>query len=230
MSHFKRLSIGLFLFLAACATQASPDDMRMANNLCMQGKTLLAAGKTNEARDVYASATHRDDQNARAWNGLGVSLDLLGKRNEAEDAYKQAIDLAPGDLTAINNLAHLYLATGDADDAVRLLEEHENDPGVTPTFKQNLVAARKAAQLATPAAQENYADLGYYPTDGMAQAHVRAAEKLLDSDSDIIFSVIPEVKIAGGTPVFTVHATGKAPQDICDMLNPQAFPCVTHGK
>jgi len=58
-----------------------------------QGKTLLAEGKNAEARDIYLSAVARDDQNARAWNGLGVANDLLGKRNEAREAYRRALDL-----------------------------------------------------------------------------------------------------------------------------------------
>jgi len=69
----------------------------MAGNLCAQGKVLLQAGKGGEARDVYLSAVARDETSARAWNGLGVSYDLLGKRPDARAAYKRALDLAPQD-------------------------------------------------------------------------------------------------------------------------------------
>ena len=215
------------LLLAGCAS-ASPEDQQMANALCAQGKTLLAAGKTGEARDMYTSATKRDDDNARAWNGLGVADDMMGKRDEAETAYKHAVDLAPNDLTAINNLAHLELEKGDAEEAVRLLEPHANDTDATQTLKQNLAAAQKALQNAS---DDNYADLGSSPTEGMANAHLKEAKGLLGSDArDLTFTVVPEVKISGGTPVFTARVTGKAPQDICDELNPRAFPCVPHGK
>lgn len=213
--------------LAACAAQATPEDALMANNLCAQGKTLLATGKTGDARDIYASAAHRDADNPRAWNGLGVADDLLGKRSEAENAYKRAIDLAPRDPTATNNLAHLYIANGDPDAAVQLLEPFAGDPKAPVALRQNLDAARKAVQTEQALGGGVYADLGSYPTEGMAQGHAAAAKKLLGSDAgDMTFSIVPEVKVAGGTPMFTVKVTGKSPQDICDELNPQAFPCV----
>jgi predicted Zn-dependent protease len=226
----QKFALLALVILSACATPASPEDRQMADALCAQGKALLAAGKTTDARDVYASATHRDIDNPRAWNGLGVADDLLGKRAEAEDAYQHAVDLAPGDLTALNNLAHLYLENGDPEAALRLLEPHAKDSGVTPTFKQNLAVARKTAAAKEPAAVESYADIGSFPTEGMAKAHIKEARGLLSDAGDLTFSVAPEVKVAGGTPTFTARITGKPPQDICDELNPQAIPCVPQGK
>jgi hypothetical protein len=65
----------------------------------------------------------------------------------------------------------------------------------------------------------------------MAQAYLNEARQIMGRDAkDTNFAVVPEVKIAGGTPLFTVKATGKSPQAICDNLNPKAFPCVPHGK
>jgi hypothetical protein len=76
-----------------------------------------------------------------------------------------------------------------------------------------------------------YADLGSFPTEGMAQGHVIEARSLLDSDAEeLVFSVVPEVKVGGGTPVFTVRVTGRSPQSICDDFNPLGLPCVPHGK
>ena len=212
--------------LAACAAQVSPEDAQMANNLCAQGKALLGAGKNRDARDMYLSATLRDANNPRAWNGLGVADDLLGKRDEARDAYQHAVNLAPNDLTALNNLAHLELETGDATAAVELLQPYADDPKATATLRQNLAAAQKAAAVKDTSGGDPYADLGSYPTEGMAQGHLREAQKLLD-DSDVHFSLMSDVKVTGGTPVFTVKAVGKPPQDICDELNPKGFPCVT---
>ena len=227
----QKLVLTTFLLLAACATQASPEDRKMADALCAQGKTLLASGKKAEARDVYASATHRDINNPRAWNGLGVADDLLGKKSEAQDAYQHAVDLAPNDLTALNNLAHLYLESGDADAALRLLEPHADDKDATPTLKQNLAAARKAAQTKQAPTTENYADIGSFPTEGMANAHLKEARGILGgAGKDLTFTAVPEVKITGGTPTFAARINGKSPQDICDDLNPQAIPCVPHGK
>jgi tetratricopeptide (TPR) repeat protein len=219
----------LCLTLAACASHASPEDAKMANALCIQGKTLLASGKNADARDMYASATNRDRKNARAWNGMGVAYDMLGKRAEAMDAYQHAVELAPNDLSAVNNLAHLYIETGDAEDAVSLLEPYANDAAAPLALKQNLAAARKAASIKQTAKSDTYADLGSYPTEGMAQGHVIEARSLLD-DNEVVMAVAPEVKTGGGIPTFTIKATGRSPQSICDDLNPKAFPCIPHGK
>jgi tetratricopeptide (TPR) repeat protein len=217
--------------LSACASHASPEDAQMANSLCAQGKTLLASGKTSQARDMYQSALHRDNENARAWNGLGASYDLLGNRDEAKAAYEHAVNLAPDDLSAVNNLAHFYLETGDAEAAVSLLEPHTGDQAATLTMRQNLDAAAKAARSKATVENDHYADLGSYPTEGMAKGHVLESKNLLGSEAEeLTFSIMPEVKVGGGTPVFTIKVTGKDPQDICDKLFAQAIPCVTQGK
>lgn len=219
----------LCLLLTACASQASPEDQQMANALSAQGKTLLASGKYADARDIYASATNRDGQNSRAWNGLGVAYDMLGKRAEALDAYQHAVALAPDDLSIINNLAHFYIETGDGEDAVNLLEPHADDPKAPATLKQNLATARKAAQLQKAAESGAYAELGAYPTEGMAQGHLTEVRELLD-DSDVALSIEPEVRVAGGTPTFVIKAVGRSPQSICEDMNAKAFPCIPHGK
>ena len=203
----------------------------MSDALCTQGKALLSAGKTSDARDLYISAVHRDDDNAHAWNGLGVADDLMGKRDAALEAYKHAVDLTPEDLVAVNNLAHLYVENGDPESAVALLEPHAGDPSASATLRQNLATAHKAILVKEEAGGDIYADIGSYPTDGMAQGHIREAQHLLGSDAkNLNFSIIPEVKTGGGVPTFTVKITGASPQDICDALNHQAIPCIPHGK
>ena len=215
MPHLKLSPLLFCLMLGACAT--SPEDAQMANALCEQGKTLLASGKNREAHDVYASAAHRDDENARAWNGLGVADDLLGKRDDARQDYKRAVDLAPHDLPMINNLAHSYIESGDDDAAIALLQPYANDPTAPPPLRQNLAIAEQAAQTKETAISDIYADLGSYPTEGIAQGHVREAKNILGSDAhDLSFAVEPEVKTGGGVPTFTIKVTGKSPQSICD--------------
>ena len=219
----------LCLMLAACAGQTSPEDAQMAATLSAQGKILLKAGKNSEARDVYASATNRDSHNAQAWNGLGVSLELIGKKADAENAYLEAINLNPGELAARNNLAHLYLTEGKADKAVDLLTPYADSADAPKTVKQTFTAAKQAAN-AKPLDTDTFADLGSYPTEGLARAHLSEARDLLGRDAKgLTFTVDPEIKVAGGTPVFTVRARGKAAQEICDELTPQAFPCLPNG-
>lgn len=221
----------LCLILAACASHASPEDAQMADTLNAQGKTLLATGKKSEARDIYLSAVCHDDRNARAWNGLGVSYDLLGKKDKAQDAFQHAIELAPKDLTFVNNMAHLQLEQDNPAEAVRLLTPYANDAAAPLILKQNLATAVKAAAAKESLGGNTYADLGSYPTEGMAQGHSSEAKSLMGHDAEALsFLIVPEVKISGGTPLFTVKVTGKDPQEICEVLNPKAVPCIPYGK
>jgi len=227
----RRFFLSFCLLLASCATSASPQDAQMADALCTQGKALLISGKNSEARDIYASAVHRDADNPRAWNGLGVANDLLGKRADAQEAYQHAVDLAPDDIVFTNNLAHSYLETGKPEEALRLLQPYADDPKAPASVQQNLTVARRATQDKQAATSEVYADLGFYPTEGMAQGHIDEVKKLLGSRAkSLSFAILPEVKVLGGTPVFTVKVTGDSPQSICNFLNAAAFPCVPQGK
>jgi Flp pilus assembly protein TadD len=227
----RKLPILLVCSLVVACAQASPEDVQMSLSLAQQGRAMLAAGKNAEARDVYLSAVSRDNDNARAWNGLGVSYDLMGKWDEARDAYQHALTLVPDDMTVANNLAHLYLEGGDAVAAVALLESLVNDPNAPLVLKQNYARATKAVQAAQAKQArkevESYADLGSYPTSGMAEARVQQIRSLLD-DEDV--AVVPEVKVAGGTPTFTIKVSTRDPKAVCENMMQQAFPCVPRGE
>ena len=216
--------------LAACASSASPQDVKMALALSAQGKELLAQGKNAEARDIYESAVSRDERNARAWNGLGVAYDLLGKRDKAREAYERALDLAPKDMKAANNLAHLDIEEGNAAGAAKLLEPFAAKKNAPPALKQNLAKANKMMEAPQPLSEEPYADLGSYPTEGLAQGQVAKALAQLGGEKDVSFLIVPEVKSDGGTPAFTVKAVGNNPQATCRHLNPKMFTCTPHGK
>ena len=231
MLVYKKSPLLVFLILAACATTVSSENAQKAESLTAQGKTLLSVKKSAEARDVYLDAIAHNDQNVRAWNGLGVAYDLLGSRDKAQDAYSRAVDLAPEDFSAVNNLAHLYLEKGDAAEAVRLLTPLAQNPAAPTTVRQNLAAATKAAQVKETASGEVYADLGASPTEAMAQGHLAEAKTLLGKEAAALtFRIISETKVSGGTPVFTARIFGEDPQLLCGVLNPQAIPCIPHGK
>ncbi|MDE2028956.1 MAG: tetratricopeptide repeat protein [Alphaproteobacteria bacterium] len=225
----------LCLALTACASTPSPEAVKMSEALCVQGKFLLANGEAAQARDVYESAVTRDGDNARAWNGLGVAEEMLKHSDKAEIAYRRALDLTPGDVIATNNLAHVLIAEGKESEAVILLAPYKDDGKAPLALRQNLakaesLQAQQAAQKAE-AAGEIYADLGSYPTEAMAEAHLYEAKKAAGDDAEgLHFAVVPEVKVTGGVPTFTVHVTGAKPSDICGIFSPLAFPCIPHGK
>lgn len=232
----------------------------MAASLADQGREQLAASRSAEARDTYLAATVRDSGNARAWNGLGVAQDMLGKTTEAENAYRQALAADPGSLAAANNLARLVLSRGKADEAVALLEPHAGDANFLAPMRYNLahayalmgrtdeaegllratlksdqvkrrLAAFYAERAALEASDDVYADLGSSPTEAMAQSFMARARQIAGSDAaSWVFAVTPNVKVLGGTPVFSVRVTGAAPAEICDVYKAQAMPCVPVGK
>ena len=219
----------LCVILAACA-QPSPSDIKMSVALSNQGKGLLAEGKNAEARDVYSSAVSRYDQNTRAWNGLGVSNELLGKRDLAREAYEKAISLAPQDMTAANNLAHLYIETGNPAAAVKLLDPFAHQKEAPEALRQNYAKANKMVQVSETPDDEPYADLGSFPTLGLAEAQAAKAKALLGKTLNVSLDVLTEVKTQGGTPVFSVRATGTPPESICLLTNPKKITCIPHGK
>jgi tetratricopeptide (TPR) repeat protein len=220
----------LCLALTGCASSTPSEDANMANVLCEQGKALLEQNKDMEARDIYTSATNRDPENVRAWNGLGVANDLLGNRTAALEDYQHALDLAPDDLSAQNNLAHLYLEASDNQKAIEILEPLLGNPAAPMTVRENFIAAHEAA-LIKKEADETFADLGSYPTDAMAQGHIAEVKELLGKDAkDLTFEIMPEVKTGGGLTSFTLKVIGKPPQWICNKLNKKAFPCVVSVK
>ncbi len=216
--------------LSACASRTSPEDAKMSAALSAQGKELLSAGKTAEARDIYFSAVSRDAKNARAWNGLGVSYALLHKRDEARDAYEHAIDLAPNDKTAANNLAHLYLEEGNADAAARLLEPYAKKKNAPDALKENFVKAKKVIQNKEAENEAPNANLGSFPTEGLAQGRIAAAKPLLDSMEGLSFIVVPSVKIEEDTAVFVAKVESKNPQAVCRRLSAKGISCVVRGR
>jgi len=227
------------LALTACAGDPAPEDALMADSLASQGKALLAKGKYEEARDIYLSATSRNDLSPRAWNGLGVAYEMLGKRKAAREAYEKALELAPDDQAAANNYAHLLISEGEADEALQVLENHKDDSVAPKTLKQNFAKATKQAQAEQskkPADEKpddseetSYADLGAAPTEGMAKNRIKQIKSALGSQAaGLSFRIVPEVKVFGGTPVFTIRGTGKDPQSLCEELNSLALPCFPH--
>lgn len=221
--------------LAACASSPSPEDTQMSLSLCAQGKALLASGKNAEARDIYLSATARDENNVRAWNGLGVSYDMLGKKEQAREAYQQAIDLDPQNMVAINNLAHLRLEEGAATQAVEILAPFASKPDAPLTLKQNMAKAKKKSakapvSVSTPQHPEPYADLGCFATEGLAQGRAREVRAAFPNMDDEALPGSPEFALVRGTPKFLLVSYPKDPVAFCKAMKEKAFSCVPHEK
>jgi tetratricopeptide (TPR) repeat protein len=78
---------------------------------------LEAAGQRRSASAAYDAAIARWPDEALAWLGRGNISYADGDRNAAADAYLRAIQLAPTDAAARNNLAQLFADAGCPDEA-----------------------------------------------------------------------------------------------------------------
>ncbi|MGL1204029.1 hypothetical protein ACSTK0_23920, partial [Vibrio parahaemolyticus] len=72
---------------------------------------------------------------------------------------KQALDEKSNDLTTIGNLGHSYVLAGAYDQAIAVLEPHQNDKAATPAFRQNLAEAYAMAGMDVDAARLARRDL-----------------------------------------------------------------------
>ncbi len=74
-----------------------------------------------------------------------MALDLLGRHAEAQQSYRAALAVAPGSITAANNLAMSLLLAGRPAEARELLQALALRPAAPPRVAVNLAIARAAA-------------------------------------------------------------------------------------
>ncbi|MBD2072115.1 CHAT domain-containing protein [Leptolyngbya sp. FACHB-671] len=83
----------------------------------VEGRTLAARGRLNEAIAAYRRAIQIDPNLAVAHNNLGIVLARRGRLQEAADAYREAIRLDPNLANAYNNLAEVLQDLGQPQEA-----------------------------------------------------------------------------------------------------------------
>lgn len=202
------------------------------------GRVLIKLGHPDLAQPVFAQALRVDSGDVRSLNGLGVALDQLNNHVAAQKVYKEALDDKPDDFTTLANLGHSYVLSGSYDDAIKLLEPHLNDKDAPAALRQNLAEAYGMAGMDADAervarydlspeqvkhnmayyhAQRRhqaaggglYADLGSFPTQEMAEAHVDEIKTQFPAETDgLAVKAAPKVVASGGTPSFSVTVTG----------------------
>ncbi len=242
------------------AVQTKPDDGDLHRDL---GRVFIKLNRPVDAKAEYEKALQIDSGDTKALNGLGISLDYLGKHDAAQKIYKDILDDNPDDYAALNNLAHSYVLVGAYGEAIKLLEPHIKDKGATPALRQNLAEAYGMAGMDADAervgridltpeqvkhnldyyhaqraklsvAPKLYADLGSFATEAMAAARSDQVKTSFAGEvAGLIIATTPEVKIIGGTPVFTLRVTGFARAErlhnFCDRLKKEKIPCKAHG-
>jgi len=84
------------------------------------GHIAAARGDWQGAADAFARAVKRKPTHAPYLNDLGFALARLGRTDEALFRFRQALELAPGDRLARNNLIVTLEKAGKAEEARRL--------------------------------------------------------------------------------------------------------------
>ncbi len=84
---------------------------------------LREQGLYPQAEREFRAALALAPANARAWDGLGVLLDLMRRPEEAEAAHRRALALAPGSADYWNNLGFSLYVARKNDEAIAALEQ-----------------------------------------------------------------------------------------------------------
>lgn len=107
---------------------------------------LEQAGQPEAALQAYAAVTQRWPQNVLAWEGLGNAYYALHNLVGATGAFQNALNLAPRDASAHNNLAQVLLDRQCADQAeeeVGFALRFETDPARRAIYQRTLQQVRQ---------------------------------------------------------------------------------------
>ena len=132
--------------------------------------SLISLDKPREAITLYRAVIAKTGD-YRAYNGLGVALDMVGKQKAAREAYRAGLEKRPNNLSLKNNLALSMALAGQYAGAAEILRDVSRNPRATARHRQNLALVyglsgeyKRAAKVAridldTPAINRN---LAYY--------------------------------------------------------------------
>ncbi|QLF92013.1 tetratricopeptide repeat protein [Pseudomonas sp. ABC1] len=90
------------------------------------GRARLALGQPKGAISDFQCALQVDPQNAQALNGFGVALNITGDTEGARQQFEKVLEHEPGNGAAANNLALSWLASGENQRAINLLNQARN--------------------------------------------------------------------------------------------------------
>ncbi len=94
-----------------------------ATYLAELGKANLVAGKADDARDALNRSLQQGGRDWQTFSALGVANDLKQSYPQAREAYDQALRMCPDSAPILNNKALSVAATGDIDEAIRLMRQ-----------------------------------------------------------------------------------------------------------
>jgi Flp pilus assembly protein TadD len=119
-------------------------DPRNTEGLRGLGAALIALDQPELAVEQFEAALAIEDDH-RSYSGLGVALDAMGDHALAQAYYRVGLELAPGNLTLLNNLGLSLALTGDHPAAIEALSQAATHPAATARQRQNLALAHGLA-------------------------------------------------------------------------------------
>ena len=149
------------LFLFACATSPSAEDIKKAETYYNVGASYFAKNELQEAFVEFQRAIKLNPEDKHALNALGLIKANFKEYEEAISYYKRAIAVDPGYSEALNNLGVAYLDMKNWDEAITYFKSAlENPLYLTP--------------------EKAYSNLGYaYYKKGSYQEAISALKKAI---------------------------------------------------
>ncbi len=102
------------------------------------GKTLAMNGKLDESLQVIRGAQSPTRPDWRLMSAEAAVIDQMGDGQTARSLYAQALKIAPGEPSILNNLGMSYLLSGDLNDAETVLRSASQSPKADSRIRQNL--------------------------------------------------------------------------------------------
>ena len=121
-------------------------------------------GNFEEARQAYERLLARDADSPLLWTNLGNVESRAGRRTEAEAAYRRAVELAPADRDALNNLAWLLFEDRRLEEALRFAERAVAAPGNDPHLALDTLGRIQTARGDCAGAEASFASAMASPT------------------------------------------------------------------
>ncbi|HSN69775.1 MAG TPA: tetratricopeptide repeat protein [Thermoanaerobaculia bacterium] len=140
-------------------------------------------GSVDEAIEAYRMLLRRFPHSALAWTNLGNAQAKRGVAGEAEASYRKALEIAPADRDALNNLSWLLFTAGRFGEAEPLARAAVAAGGPDPHLALDTLGHVLAATGRCAEARETYGNaLKSASIDEGAAASVRAAISTLEVD------------------------------------------------
>jgi Tfp pilus assembly protein PilF len=111
------------------------------------GKLQASLGRDAEAMETLVAGLEYSPKEPRLLNVIGVLKDQEGDHSTAQFYYRESLTQDPNNASVENNLGLSLALSGQASEAVALLEEVVSEPGSSDVSRRNLeLAYAKAAE------------------------------------------------------------------------------------